>query len=270
MGGLRFKMPKTFLTFGIGWLAICGIPPLSGFFSKDEILWRAFSSPQGSTLLWGLGTLTAVMTAFYMTRLFSLTFLGELRTTHSKENGHGHGVHESPPTMVIPLQILAGLSVVGGFIGIPHWSWLEHWLEPVIPEHEALAASVNSGMEWVLMGVSVLGAALGIGIALSLYRDLKKIKELENQFSFLHRLLENKWYVDEIYQVVLVKPIQKLCFFLWKQFDVAFLDRIIVGLGRVSVWTGETIRLIQTGSLQFYALILLFGLAAATGYLIYG
>jgi NADH-quinone oxidoreductase subunit L len=292
MGGLKSKMPKTFLTFAIGWLAICGIPPFSGFFSKDEILWQAFSSPHGSLVLWGLGAMTAVMTAFYMSRLFYLTFLGKPRfedkgghghdhghsASHhhdSDDHGHGHhhgggGVHESPSVMTFPLQVLAILSAIGGFMGIPHLSWLEHWLEPVIPAHDAAASTVAPAMEWLLMGVSVAGAVIGISFAFSLYRDLAKVDSLTKRFAGLHKLLENKWYIDEIYDALIVRPIQKLSVALWKGFDVAVIDRIVLGFGRVSEWTGDTIRVIQTGSIQIYALMLLIGLVATAGYFIYG
>ncbi|CAM6054718.1 unnamed protein product [Sphagnum tenellum] len=158
MGGLREKMPRTFVTFAIGWLAISGIPPLSGFFSKDEILWQSYASPHGSVFLWAFGAITAVMTAFYMTRLFYLTFLGEPR--HNEATLH---VHESPYSMVGPLLVLGVLSALGGFIGFPHFSWIEHWLDPVIPAHGALP-SQEGGMEWLFMLISVLGACLGLFI----------------------------------------------------------------------------------------------------------
>ncbi len=296
MGGLRSKMPWTFLTFAAGWLAICGIPPFSGFFSKDEILWLAFSSDHGSIILWILGAMTAVMTAFYMTRLFSLTFLGKPRFDNAKlgashghghghdDDGHGHakddhhhapksGVHESGWQIVVPLAVLAILSTVGGFLGIPHMSWLEHWLEPVIPPHEASAA-VSAGMEWVLMGVSVAGAVLGIAVAFNIYKSrdgsLAKPAALKQRFATLHRLLENKWYIDEIYEALIVRPIQAVSNAIWKGFDVAVIDRIVNGFGRVTEWTGETVRVVQTGSIQVYALVLLIGLLGSVGYLIYG
>jgi NADH-quinone oxidoreductase subunit L len=294
MGGLKKYMKWTYLTFMMGWLAICGIPPFSGFFSKDEILWQSFSSPNGSPVLWALGVLTAVMTAFYMTRLFSLTFLGKERFNpktigaghgHAKHDDHGHGkkddhghddhhsssgVHESPWTMLLPLMILAVLSVVGGFMGVPHHSWIEGWLEPVIPVHEAAAAVMSGNMEYILMGVSVVGAAFGLFLALGLYKNLSKPAELAKKFSFVHKLLENKWYVDEIYEAVFVKPIHFLSESLWKGFDVAVIDRVVVGFGRVSEWTGQTIRVVQTGSIQIYALMLLLGVIVTVGYLIYG
>ena len=288
MGGLRAKMPRTFLTFAVGWLAISGIPPFSGFFSKDEILWQAFSSPHGSVFLWALGLMTAVMTAFYMTRLFYLTFLGEPRFEVASHNGHGHKqddghghrqdhahghgpihVHESPYSMVGPLMVLAVLSAIGGFIGIPHLSWIEHWLEPLIPAHEA-AANAAGGMEWVLMGVSVAGAALGIFGALKFYRNLAAVKELTRKLSPVHSLLENKWYIDELYEAVIIRPIRKLSEFLWNVVDVELIDRLVLSFGRVSAWTGETARVMQTGAIQVYAVALLLGILAIVGYLIYG
>ncbi|MGK5088161.1 NADH-quinone oxidoreductase subunit L, partial [Bdellovibrionota bacterium FG-2] len=245
------------------WLAICGIPPFSGFFSKDEILWQAFSSTHGSLLFWGLGAATAVMTAFYMTRLFSLTFLGKLRS----KDVH---VHEPPNTMVVPLQILAVLSVIGGFMGIPHLSWLDHWLDPVIPAHHGLPEGIAPSMEWVLMAVSVAGAALGIYVALRMYSNLEKVEEFKRSWARVHKILMNKWYIDEIYEFIFVKPIHEFSKFLWKYFDVAVVDRFINGLGRGSMWSGQVLRLAQTGSIQFYALVLFLGIMASVGYLIYG
>jgi len=284
MGGLKSKMPRTFLVFAVGWLAICGVPPFSGFFSKDEILWQAFSSEHGSVLLWVLGALTAVMTAFYMTRLFSLIFLGKPRfdekamshhSGHDDGHGHGHGgVHESPFVMVGPLMILAVLSAVGGFMGLPKVmtgteGWLEHWLEPVIPIHEVVEYS-SSALEWGLMGFSVVLAVLGIFAGLKLYQNLNKPKALAERWPVMHGLLENKWYVDEIYQAVFIRPIRALSVGLWKGFDVAVIDRIVLGFGRVFEWTGQTLRMTQTGSIQTYAFVLLIGIVMIVGYLIYG
>jgi NADH-quinone oxidoreductase subunit L len=295
MGGLRKKMPITFATFLIGWLAISGIPPFSGFFSKDEILWSAFSSEHGSVALWGLGLLTAVMTAFYMTRLFSLTFLGAPRYNEAdmvQHHGHGHahgahgedeeshepeeehhapaGVHESPSVMTIPLIVLAILSACGGLLGLPHASWLTRWLEPVIPAHETIAEGISPSMEWILMGASVLGAVVGISIAWNLYKNLGRAGELAKRFAGAHKLLENKWYVDELFEGLFVRPIQSLSKALWKGFDVAVIDRIVLGFGRVSVMTGQAVRVVQTGSIQLYAFMLLVGIVVTVGYLIYG
>jgi len=166
-------------------------------------------------------------------------------------------------------MVLALLSAFGGFMGIPHMSWLAHWLDQVIPHH-AGEGHVAPSMEWVLMGVSVAGAAIGIFFSLNLYKDLAKAEELRQRFAGLHKALENKWYVDEIYEAVLVKPIRVLSEGLWKGFDVAVIDRIVLGFGRVSQWTGQTVRVLQTGSIQVYAFMLLVGLVVTVGYLIYG
>lgn len=283
MGGLKSQMPKTYYTFMAGWLAICGIIPFAGFFSKDEILWHVFSSEHGSVWLWGLGMLTAVMTAFYMTRLFSLTFLGTPRKSGHSSHGHadhghadhhhgshGHeGAHESPSVMTVPLIILAVLSAISGFAGIPHFNWLEHWLEPVIPAHEGLRAGVAPAMEWVLMALSLMGASLGIFLAFRAYKDLPWVKAKTEQFQLFHRTLYNKWYVDEIYNACIVRPIQALSGVLWKS-DVQVIDRVVISFGKVSTWMGQTVRLIQTGSIQIYALMLLLGLVVTAGYLMYG
>jgi len=279
MGGLRSKMPKTFLTFAAGWLAISGIPPFSGFFSKDEILWQTFASAHGSKTLWVLGALTAVMTAFYMTRLFYLTFLGAPRFKEGKAQAHGGGhghdhsgiaVHESPTVMVLPLQILGVLSVIGGFIAIPHANWIEHWLSPVIPAHDPATLVAAPGMEWILMAVSVIGAVFGIFLGLKIYSDLRKAEQLKARFAVVYKVLENKWYVDEIYEALIVRPIYWLSVGLWKGFDVAVIDRAVLGFGKASQWSGQILRVAQTGSLQHYALVLLIGLIASAGYLIYG
>ena len=282
MGGLRKYMPQTFFVFMIGWLAISGLPPFSGFFSKDEILWQSYSSPHGSVVFWALGFATAILTAFYMTRVFYLTFLGtprfdpnQIGAAHSHDahgDDHGHapkGVHESPSVMIIPLMVLALLSAVGGFLGIPHASWIEHWLEPVIPAHEAVVSSGGS-LEWILMGASVMGAVLGIWFAFDLYKDLRKATALKQRFEWLHKLLENKWYVDEIFETSIVRPIYALSQGLWRGIDVGVIDRIVLGFGRFSAWTGQTVRVLQTGSIQVYAFMILIGLVATVGYLVYG
>lgn len=275
MGGLRTRMPITFATFLVGWLAICGIFPFAGFFSKDEILWSAFSSEHGSALFWGLGVTTAVLTAFYMTRLFSLTFLGSPRfkESHHAEASHGdHAihVHESPLTMTIPLMVLAVLSLVGGWIGWPHASWIAEWLAPVIPAHEALAEGISPSTEYVLMGVSLVGALAGLSFALGLYKNLKTPQAWASKFAAIHSLLEHKWYVDELYEMIIVRPIQSLSQALWKGIDIAVIDWVVLGFGRVSLFTGQAVRVVQTGSVQLYAFMLLAGIVVAVGYLVYG
>lgn len=262
MGGLKKAMPKTFAVFGFGWLAICGIPPFSGFFSKDEILWMAFGSDHGSTALWAIGAGTAVMTAFYMTRLFSLTFLGKQRSdVHA---------HETPNVMVAPLAVLAALSLLGGFMGIPHASWLGHWLEPIVGHHVPLRSGVEESMEWVLMGLSVLGAVIGIGVALKVYAKLELVEGVRRKWAGLLKLLQNKWFVDEVYEATIIRPLYGLSKALWTGFDVAVIDRMVVGVGRASAWTGSRLRTLQTGSIQVYAFMILLGILVTLGRLVYG
>lgn len=263
MGGLKSKMPVTFVTFLMGWLAICGLPPFSGFFSKDEILWNVFANIHGSKVLWVLAAATAAMTAFYMTRMFYLTFLGEHRA-------HASEAHESSAVMTIPLIILAILSVVGGFMGIPHRSWLEHWLSPVIAPHTPEHFVAGHTTELFLMAFSTVVALISIVFAFKIYRNLSNAEERKNKNIKLHRFLENKWFVDEFYERIAVTPIYRASIALWKSFDVAVIDRAVLMFGRVSFWTGQTARVVQTGAIQSYVLVLLLGLVITVGYLIYG
>jgi NADH-quinone oxidoreductase subunit L len=274
MGGLRKKMPQTFIVFLIAWLAICGMPPFSGFFSKDEILWLAFASKTGTKVLWGIAAATAVMTAFYMSRLFFLTFMGKPRT-HGAEHAH-----ESPFVMTGPLWVLAIASALGGFMGVPALlsevfgahdaNWLGHWLNPAVPHHVQLQPTVTHGMEWALMGLSVLGGLVGIFVAKGLYRDLARAEALKQKFSGIHKILTDKWYVDELYSAVIVRPLVSFSKFLWRGFDVVVIDGFVNGLGRISAWTGSAARVMQTGSVQTYAIMALLGLLITVGYLVYG
>ncbi len=294
MGGLRSKMPRTFLVFAAGWLAICGIPPFSGFFSKDEILWQAFSSSRSELWLWLLGVVTALMTAFYMSRLFILTFLGEGRwkshghAKHDKHHDnhaphdHGHAPkdahahhgggepHESPWIMVGPLVALAVLSLIGGFIGIPHMSWLEHWLEPIIPGFAPIKDGVHHETEWVLMGFSVLVALIGMGGAFFIYGNRARTESLQNSLAGFLKTLENKWYVDEIYDAAIVRPLRAVSVFLWKKIDVSIIDRTVLGFGSVSEMSGGVLRESQTGSTQIYIVTFAIGLLVIVGYALYG
>jgi len=273
MGGLRSKMPRTFMVMLIATAAICGIPGFSGFFSKDEILWLSFHSEHGHPALWAIGAITAMMTAFYMMRMFTLTFLtppAPATKEHSADHGHHHGdpnqAHESPWVMVGPLVVLAVLSALGGFIGIPHMSWIEHWLEPVIPVHE----SHFQALELVLMFVSVLGAAASIFAAYQIYKKPGASQRLQARFPLFHKISYNKWYVDEVYELLIINPIANLSRGLWKSFDAAVIDRLVLSVGRVSLWSGQSLRVMQTGSLQVYAGMIFIGLILTLGYLVYG
>jgi NADH-quinone oxidoreductase subunit L len=215
MGGLKDKMPWTHKTMLVGCVAIAGIPPLAGFFSKDEILWSAFKIGGYGRFVWMLGFLVAGLTAFYMFRLYHMTFSGKFRGTHEQE----HHVHESPSSMLVPLQVLAVGSIVAGFFGIPHaidflhvGNGIEKFLHPVFePAHHALAEvfagpAPGIGVEIGLMAASVVLAAAGIFLARHLYQTNPAIPErLAASFSGLHRVLLNKYYVDEFYGAVFVR-----------------------------------------------------------------
>jgi NADH-quinone oxidoreductase subunit L len=270
MGGLKKYLPTTYKTFLIGAIAISGIPPLAGFFSKDEILWKAFSD--GSPILWLVGAAGAGLTAFYMFRLVSLTFEGSPRF----DEHHLHP-HEAPKTMTVPLIILAVLSVVGGFIGIPvslgGGNWFEHFLEPVfesanskmlMPYHEV------SAMEYVLMAVSVVIAVTGIFFARRIYLEKKEIAErTAAKFSRAYTLLFNKYFVDEFYDATIVTPIakgsEKL---LWKRLDIGIIDGLINFTAKVTEYASQFFRRLQTGVVQTYAVVFVAGILFIIGWFI--
>jgi NADH-quinone oxidoreductase subunit L len=215
MGGLRAKMPKTHLTMLIGCIAISGIPPLAGFFSKDEILWSAWKAAGYGQVVWGIGFLAAAMTAFYMFRLYHMTFGGSFRGTHEQE----HHVHESPASMTVPLMVLAAGSALVGLLGVPAALSLgvipnlfERFMEPVFePAHHALAAVFTAtapahSTEYLLMLASVAIAAAGIYVATRFYQERPEIAVgLATRFATAHRVLTNKYYVDELYGAVFVR-----------------------------------------------------------------
>ena len=242
MGGLRRHMPLTFATMCIGAVAIAGIPPLSGFFSKDEILYRTFLH---SPLLWGLGAVTAAMTAFYMFRLIYMTFFGEYRGPAPDAEGHGdghghawHGPHESPRLMTWPLVALAVGAVFAGFVGVPAAlggsNMIEHFLEPsfTVPgaAHAAEAAH-HYEVEWALMAFSVLLAAGGILFAYRNYvQRPEAADELATRLAGTHRLLTNKYYVDELYDATVVSGSMSSARGLWR-FDGGVVDGAVNGTG---------------------------------------
>lgn len=269
MGGLKKYMPITYWTFLIATLAISGIPPLSGFFSKDEILWNLFSN--GNVIFWGIGALTALFTAFYMFRLLYLTFHGTERFNVQKIHPH-----ESPPVMTIPLIILGFLSIFGGFLGIPHIFGhilhiphiLDNWLHPSIAQ--ATAALQNSSsvadpsVEILLMLLSVIFAVGGIATAYWFYiRKPALPQQLATRFRSLYQLLWNKYYVDELYYSLIVDPLwYGSATFLWKITDVGIIDGTINGIARGIGSLSALFRKIQTGVAQNYAVIMVFGIIA--------
>lgn len=284
MGGLKKYMPWTFGTMVVGWLAISGVPLLSGFFSKDEILWQAWSStalPTGLTkTLWFLGAATALLTAIYMTRLMVLTFWGKERfkvahgneaQEHHEGEHHAHAIHphESPKVMWVPLVILAVLSIIGGYVGVSA-AWgghnqIEHFLAPVIAKaapaidaaHGAATAAPETAhhdvtTERIFTGISVVIAFLGIFLGWQMFttQPLRRMP----------RLLENKYYVDEIYDAAIVNPILGTSRnFLWRILDVKIIDGAINGIARLFGETGSAMRFLQTGFARSYAAIMLVG-----------
>jgi NADH-quinone oxidoreductase subunit L len=330
MGGLRKYMPITFATMVTGWLAICGIPFFAGFFSKDEILWRTWSapafglpSPVFNKIFWGIGALTALLTAIYMTRMMVMTFWGEerFRDTHldsSEDTSHAHHghtapePHESPWLMTVPLIVLAVLSTVGGFIGVPYAlssvftdrdvNVIEHTLEPVVahmpaetylpsaeptlistPHQEtdsaspihpleetptAVAAShaIHSEeeifAERILMLVSVLIALAGIGIGWTVFRKRPLLA--------LPSILERKYYVDEIYDAAIIRPIETTSREgFWKVIDIGVIDGILHSIGEAVVEAGRLGRYLQAGFVRGYAAIILTGALILIGLFVY-
>ncbi|HKO44316.1 MAG TPA: NADH-quinone oxidoreductase subunit L [Pyrinomonadaceae bacterium] len=334
MGGLKKYMPITFATMLTGWLAISGIPIFAGFFSKDEILWKTWSggfnlpSPLWNKVLWGIGALTALLTAVYMTRMMVMTFWGEERfrqteTTHHENHDehadaahHGpHEPHESPWIMTVPLIVLAVLSTIGGFIGVPYAlgsllsdhpvNYIEQTLDPVVAklpakdgehheaepnaaeshlvspapqphdgppavrtlgEEEPAAAQHHSPeevrMERILTVVSVLIALLGITIGWFIFRKRPLLQ--------MPRILENKYYVDEIYDAAIINPIKVGSREgLWKIFDIGVIDGFLHGLGQVVTEGGKFIRHLHGGFVRGYAAIILLGALAIIGVFAY-
>jgi NADH-quinone oxidoreductase subunit L len=277
MGGLKKYLPITFVTMFIATLAIAGIPGLSGFFSKDEILWKAFSSQFGHPLFWVLGVVTAGLTAFYMFRLVFMTFYGKERMD---DNTRAH-IHESPKSMTIPLMILAVLSVIGGFVGVPHiffgaTNYFEHWLAPVMAgasqtaaSHALAAGGGDTGTEWGLMLVSVALVLVSIYLAYLLYNKRTEIAtSLRERFSLLHKVLLNKYYIDEFYGAIIVRPAVYLSLFLWKVFDVVVIDGFLDGSAARYQEISQFLRTGQTGRVRTYATLFVFGVVLVIAFML--
>jgi NADH-quinone oxidoreductase subunit L len=290
MGGLKNELPITYRTFLVGTLAIAGVPVLSGFFSKDEILWKTFSS--GHTVLWLVAVVTAFLTATYMFRLLYLAFFGTRRmpaaAAHDAHGGHGahHGahdhLHDAPPAMAIVLVVLAVGSIAAGWIGIPHalggGNQIEAFLEPSfhapgggaesIAHAEAAAEHGGAGTEIGLMLVSTLVAFAGIGVATILFlRQPERADRLAASARGLHRLLLNKYYVDEIYDAAIVQPIKRTSQrLLWRGMDAGLIDGTVNAVGLVVRGWSAVLRRMQTGSVRAYAMSLFLGVIAILGY----
>ena len=269
MGGLKNKMKVTFITFFIGSLAISGIPPLSGFFSKDEILYKTFTNI--GIPFYAVGLITAAITAFYMFRLIALTFYGKPRY----DEKHVHP-HESPSTMTLPLVILAFLSVTGGLIGLPHFTGLpnllEHWLEPVFKNAQSVLISIHPESEHstaVELFLVVLSVAIASASVIYSFRKFSKQEKFEPE-SGIGKVLENKYYVDEAYDTLIVNPIQKTSSnFLWKIFDIKIIDGAVNGIAKYISNISFDWRKLQTGVIQDYTTISVAGVIIIIVYLLF-
>jgi len=316
MGGLKDKLPVTYWTFLIGALAIAGVPLLSGFFSKDEILFHTFAS--GHTILWIIGLLTSLLTAIYMFRLVFLAFHGPSpsasaaqvgpstsaaqvgpstqhpaqhpapdtqhpapdtqhqapSTQHSApstQHSGGH-VHDAPPAMAWPLIVLAIGSVVAGYVGLPHVlggsDWFARFLEPSFSGAVIGESSEAAGLEGTLMIVSIVVAVGGIGIAMYFFLKHREAADgVALRFGGLYRLLQHKYYVDEIYDATIVQPIRIVSQEgLWKIVDVRVIDGTVNLVGRVVEGSSQELRRTQTGSVRAYAASLFLGVVLILGY----
>lgn len=331
MGGLRKYMPITWITMCAGWLAICGVPIWAGFFSKDEILWKTWSAssfvPAGfNKALWFIGAVTTLLTAVYMTRLMVMTFWSNERFDVAQVDNLRHDTHhddhdpqvdnlrheprESPPSMTIPLIVLAILSTLGGLVGVPYAlssltgghpeNYFERTLEPVVShvgeattaadatsevhwqspppqqidgkpafgptketasaEHVANAAELNEERLFTLVSVAIALVGIGIGWVMFQRQPLRQMP----------RLLENKYYVDEIYDATIIKPVVVTSREgLWKIFDLGVIDGFLHTLGRTIVDLGRTFRYMQLGFVRGYAAIILAGALIVIGYFVY-
>ncbi len=273
MGALRHKIPYTFWTYLFGTLAIAGIVPFAGFFSKDEIL---FYSLMRHPAFWVIGAVAALMTSFYMFRSVFMTFCGESRV----EPHAAHHLHESPPLIIVPLVILAGLSLVGGFVGFPimeGWHVFGDWLNPVFAPAQAIITAGHHGeshhasvaMELMLMAVSVGIAIVGLVVAYWMYiADTTVPDKVIRAFPEPHRLVYNKYWMDEVYDFFFVNSIVGFSRFLWKRFDELIVDGIVNGVAWLTRGFGRVLSWFQTGLVKDYALSILVGLVAVIGYLV--
>jgi NADH-quinone oxidoreductase subunit L len=322
MGGLKKALPITYWTFLIGAIAIAGVPPLAGFFSKDEILFRTFAG--GHRILWVIGLITSFLTATYMFRLVFLTFHGPPSPTRTErasagQVSHGHGthdqghkdqghLHDAPPAMAAALIVLALGSIAAGWVGVPHalkgHNEIEAFLEPSFEAHamapatefqviegrprprgdatagqagvpaapEAAAGAhaapeAGEDTELLLMGVSTGLALAGIGLAAYFWlRNRAAAAGIARAFAPVHTLLLNKYYVDELYDAVVVRPIGAMSVGLWKGADAALIDGSVNGVGQTVQRTSSVLRLLQSGSIRAYAASLFLGVVLILGW----
>jgi NADH-quinone oxidoreductase subunit L len=278
MGGLKKYLPSTYKTFLIATVAIAGIPPLAGFFSKDEILMYTFNMGYGEFaaplyfLLWGVGTITAFLTAFYMFRLTLTTFHGTFKLPKlikGAEKAEEY-LHESPATMTIPLWTLAGLSIVGGFIGIPnfisktfggdgHINWLHDWVSPIAAD---IPLTLSIPAEWVLMILAIVIAAGGVYVAYRMYGNDQQAEsdaKISAFFGPFYQVWKEKYNLDELYEGAVVHPTIRFSDRVLAVFDIKIIDGIVNSVAGIVRLVGSLLRYIQTGIVSNYALFLILG-----------
>jgi NADH-quinone oxidoreductase subunit L len=248
MGGLKGKIKITYITMLLGTIAISGVPPFSGFFSKDEILAHAY---EHSPILWFFGVLTSMLTAFYMFRMLFLTFWGSFRGTHEQE----HHLHESPSSMTIPLIVLAVASVAGGLLGLPEFwhqtNWIGEHLSPVILHKSP--STMSHDTEWMLMGIATASALVVIYFAHAMFITNKVLPaSSEEKMRPWQRLVYNKYYVDEFYDAVIRKPLDLISDAFYRFFDLKIIDAMVNGVGDTVTGIGSVVRRLQTGNIGFY------------------
>jgi NADH-quinone oxidoreductase subunit L len=256
MGGLSGKIKITYVTMLLGTIAISGLPPFSGFFSKDEILAHTY---EHSKTLWLLGIIASMLTAFYMFRLIFLTFFGKFRGTHEQE----HHLHESPASMTFPLIVLAVFSVFGGLLGLPEFwhlpNWMSHNLDSVIVRKNP--STLSHDKEWILMGLAAAAAITVIYFTYLLFVKNRVLPaEKEDQMKPWQKLIYNKYFIDEFYDVVIRKPLDILSLVFHKFIDIQIIDGIVNGVGSSVKFIGSGVRLIQRGNIGFYVISMVLGI----------
>ena len=265
MGGLRKYMPITFATFLLATLAISGIPPFAGFFSKDEILGNAF---EHNKVIWAVASFASMLTAFYMFRLVFLTFYTSFRGTHEQE----HHLHESPATITFPLIVLGILSVVGGFIGLPPVlsanHWLKNFLAPVFGAPSLEAAEVSHSMEWTLIGIAVIAAFVSIAWAYNRFIAKKILPAEEGKLTGFANLVYKKYMIDELYDTIIVRPLLFISEWGYDVVDRIVVDGIVVWSGKASLMTGKQLRQMRSGNIGFYLLMMVVGIIGVLLYLL--
>ena len=258
MGGLKKVMPITFITMLIASLAIAGIFPLAGFWSKDEILMTAYHENKA---LWVIGSIASIMTAFYMFRLIYLTFFNSFRGTEEQK----HHLHESPSLITVPLIILAILSFFGGIISLPGHSWLNHYLAPLFSKATHEAHTLGS-TEYMLMAIATIGAVVGIGIAYKKYLKDNTIPSEDAEITGVSKVLYNKYYVDEAYDAIFVKPVNVLASFFRDSVETT-LSALVFGLGKVTNEIALQGKKVHNGSVGLYLFAFVIGVIAIITYL---